>query len=82
VFVAGTCFAPRSQPVALVLRARLGSGAVEEAPLATIPLAQPVERLDGSARVAVCRPPATRRWRFSAARSSRSGSRRTETGCA
>ena len=45
---------PRSQPVALALRACLGSGAVEEASLATIPLARPVERLDGSARVAIC----------------------------
>jgi hypothetical protein len=29
-------------------------GAVEEAPLASIPLARPVERLDGSAPVAIC----------------------------
>ena len=43
-----------SAPVTLALRARLGNGAVEEAPLATIPAAAPVEPLPSDASVAIC----------------------------
>ena len=44
----------RSAPVTLALRARLAGGAVEEAPLATIPAAPPVDPVAADASVAVC----------------------------
>src|SRR4051794_8076975 len=44
----------RSAPVALALRARLAGGAVEEAPLATIPAAPPAEPVRAGASVAIC----------------------------
>ena len=44
----------RAAPATLALRARLASGAVEEAPLATIPAAPPVEPVAADASVAIC----------------------------
>jgi GT2 family glycosyltransferase len=43
-----------SAPVTLALRARLAGGAVEEAELATIPAAPPVEPVEAGASVAIC----------------------------
>ena len=44
----------RSTPVSLGLRAQLAGGAVEDAPLAAIPLARPIKRLTAPASVAIC----------------------------